>query len=804
MRASPSHGSLAVFVFLTLSVPALTAAQDERDVPPGSTVPPHATATRQHEPVPEEGMQFGLPQPTSSTGPDVRVSGDGEALAEVLIDVNPTNPHNLVICGHSPSISYMATWYTFDAGASWHSVQVGAAQDHFGFEFRFDPALAFDADGNVYVAYGVTHPNGVTTVVVCKSTDGGRTYTQCAHVWDEQQFSDLPGNDKWALATGRDPVAAGRQNVYIAWTWNIPTAFNLDQQIAISRSTDGGATFSTPVVINDNSITGRDRGLFADPSVGPDGELYVSWHDFDNSARIMVDRSFDGGLTWGTDVVVSTFALPLDTPIPAQPDRGVSAGPVMDVDVSSGPHRGRAYITYCQPAGFGLDIMLRHSDDHAATWSAPVRVNDDVTLRDQFLPYLDVGRGDGTVSVVFYDAREDPLNQSVKTYAAVSRTGGESFEANQAVADASSNNSVTNRYRYGGNFLEYIGVATGDCAAYAVWTDIRGQDHFGGGSYYYFDRIRFDTTPPTLIGPADLTVECDGNGGLPVTDPRAVAFLNGCVVSDDCDPHPLVAPTLTLPETFFPGQWLIEFRALDSAGNSSVCNTYLNVIDPSPPELKVTLTPDVIWPPNHRMVDVHADVSLRDECAAPKGLSWFLVSVTPDEPADGPGDGSTSPDIAGVEPYTEDTDFSVRAERSGYGDDRRYRVVFHGSDSTYEVYDTLYVTVPHDREADSPSRENAGVAKPSVTALHDARPNPFNPATTISFDLARPEHVCLMISDVRGARVRTLVDENRPAGSQAVRWDGRDDGGASVASGLYFMRMQAGSYTDVRKLVLLK
>jgi flagellar hook assembly protein FlgD len=88
--------------------------------------------------------------------------------------------------------------------------------------------------------------------------------------------------------------------------------------------------------------------------------------------------------------------------------------------------------------------------------------------------------------------------------------------------------------------------------------------------------------------------------------------------------------------------------------------------------------------------------------------------------------------------------------------------------------------------------------------LLKGRPNPFNPATTSSFDLARPEHLRLVISDVRRARVRTLVDENRPAGPHAVRWDGRDDAGASVASGIYFMRMQAGSYTEARKLVLLK
>ena len=61
-----------------------------------------------------------------------------------------------------------------------------------------------------------------------------------------------------------------------------------------------------------------------------------------------------------------------------------------------------------------------------------------------------------------------------------------------------------------------------------------------------------------------------------------------------------------------------------------------------------------------------------------------------------------------------------------------------------------------------------------------------------------------MISGVSGARVRTLLDDVRPAGTNLVRWDGRDDGGNRAASGVYFVRMEAGAYTSVQKLLLLK
>jgi len=796
----------------------LSIGQDEPDVPPASTAPPRDPPRREEMRPPTEEFRFGESDLDALPPNDVRVSGPNEALAEVLIDVNPTNPLNLVICGHSSSLGWMNTYCSFDGGATWTYVRVGSEQDHFPFEYRFDPALAFDGDGNVYVGYGIAHgtlPQRFTDVIVCKSTDGGRTYTQSASAGSARTVQDLLGNDKFCLATGRDPVVEDRQNVYVAWTWNIPTMNNLDQQIAVSASTDGGATFSAPRVINDNSIFGRDRALFADPSVGPNGELYVSWHDFDNQARIMVDRSFDGGVTWGSDVLVAPFALGLKTPIPPQPDRGVAAGPVMDVDISNGPHRGRAYLAYCHAGAFGFDVSLRYSDDQAATWSQPVRVCDDPTLRSQFLPWLDVGRNDGTVSVVFYDAREDPLDRAARVYSAVSRTGGESFEQNQPVADVSSNMTAANPYRYLGNYLEYIGVATHDCAAYVVWTDNRNQwpVYQGGISYYYFDRVPFETNPPQITCPAPLEVECDGNGGLLVTDPRAVAFLGGCQAVDDCAPECVITWRARQPGViynnltkFTPGAYTVEFTARDTAGNTTPCDASLTVLDSSPPSLDVTITPDVLWPPDHRMVDVRATVSARDACAPQIEVLWELWSIDSDEPTDAEGDGSTAPDIETACIGCADVNFRLRAERSGEGDGRKYRIVYHAVDDFYEAFDTVYVTVPHDAGREIADLENNGaqVASPAATVLYEARPNPFNPQTTITFELAIPRHVQLMITDVRGARVRVLVNESLPRGVHQPRWDGHDDSGQPVASGIYFVRMQAGTYTAVRKLVLLK
>jgi hypothetical protein len=95
-------------------------------------------------------------------------------------------------------------------------------------------------------------------------------------------------------------------------------------------------------------------------------------------------------------------------------------------------------------------------------------------------------------------------------------------------------------------------------------------------------------------------------------------------------------------------------------------------------------------------------------------------------------------------------------------------------------------------------------ALPKETALHQNYPNPFNPTTTISYDLASAAQVRVVIYNLLGQAVRTLVDAKQKPGSYRVLWDGRDDRGASVPGGVYLVRLEAGDVRAVRKLLLLK
>jgi hypothetical protein len=92
-----------------------------------------------------------------------------------------------------------------------------------------------------------------------------------------------------------------------------------------------------------------------------------------------------------------------------------------------------------------------------------------------------------------------------------------------------------------------------------------------------------------------------------------------------------------------------------------------------------------------------------------------------------------------------------------------------------------------------------GDALPTRYWLGQNQPNPFNPVTTIRFALPNPGHVTMKLYDVAGREVRTLVDEELPAG-----WHRTVLEASKLASGIYFCRMTAGEFVDARKLLLLK
>ncbi len=449
-----------------------------------------------------------------------------------------------------------------------------------------------------------------------------------------------------------------------------------------------------------------------------------------------------------------------------------------------------------------------------------------------------------------------------------------------------------------------------------------------------------DTTPPVITCPGDVVVECSSHCGTVKEDPQLVLFFAGASAIDTCD------PTLTItndaPPCFPEGETTVTFSTKDDDNNPASCTAKVTVVDTTPPEIDVVLNRDVLWPPNHKLVEVCAEVTVTDICD--DSPTFTLFSVESSEPDNTKGDGNTVDDIQDDDLGTADECFKLRSERMGGGDGRKYTVIYQGKDESNNVaYDTVCVRVPHDQSGHalasqgfsangkaltgltdkvaviitasagmdvatvdvsdiylgntdgvlkpmgtrtgdankdglpdlilffdangvtqrlagpatsggegivgingalrsgpvgihfvSPGEEDYLIANvfalgapvplpsfvteppdplgrgiPTVqvvreTALSSIHPNPFNPQTTVEFALSSPQHVRIMIYDVRGSLVHRLVDQSMGAGEHRAVWKGVDDAGRPATSGIYFVRMVAGSYEQTRKIVMLK
>jgi len=93
---------------------------------------------------------------------------------------------------------------------------------------------------------------------------------------------------------------------------------------------------------------------------------------------------------------------------------------------------------------------------------------------------------------------------------------------------------------------------------------------------------------------------------------------------------------------------------------------------------------------------------------------------------------------------------------------------------------------------------------PDEFALHQNYPNPFNPITTLRYDLPEQSHVNIVIYDMLGRQVRTLINQIQDAGFKSMTWDANDDRGKPVSAGIYLYQIKAGEFVQTRKMVLLK
>ena len=470
-----------VFAFLTPATSTLhaqvLAATEGIDVPDGTR---KCIKPKERAPKPTD-LLF---TPLTCLEAVVNVSATTGNQAESFVNVNPTNTNNIVATSNDPGTNSIFRAYSTDAGATWTrgTIATGVA--------CCDGQAAWDTFGNLFFVY---INNSVNQINVILSTDGGVTFS--APVTAGTGSIDQPS------------IAVGNGSVWVDWNQN-------GSMVARGAPVTGLGTWGP---FNAQQAIPSATGSFGGIAVGPGpngGKVIVTYQSptgGEGPATIFANVDADGlgAGGFGAPITVSSTNVGGFDFIPAQNGRSIDAEAGLVWDATGGPFNNRIYLVYTDETvneNNDTDIMMRTSTDDGATWSAPVRVNDDATTNSQFLPYVALDPTTGTVAVGFHDCRNDNgvpgpggtnmiPNDDAEYYGTFTTDGGATWAPNRRLSGGFSNAAAAAN---GIDFGDYVGLSAFAGKLYTLWADNANCDGTNpNGTLHQFDLY---TNPLTLTG----------------------------------------------------------------------------------------------------------------------------------------------------------------------------------------------------------------------------------------------------------------------------------------------------------------
>ncbi len=390
-------------------------------------------------------------EPTSVFSSDflnVNISNNPEPQNEPSVMISRKDPNRVVAAwrdfrtGVNPPLRRIGYSYSTDSGETW-SVSQLLPQIIPNVPLSSDPVVGVDTAGNFYIyTVSLNELTGVGELWVFKSFDQGVSFNDVYEIAAGPGFEDK----EWAAAD-LNPSSPFVNNLYLSWT-----RFDSSTEILLTRSTDAGVNWNSPVLVSD--VTGGVQGSF--PAAAPNGDLYVVWRGFSGGSRILFDKSTDGGLSFNSDVLVSNAPG--------------AWFPTMAVDHSGGATDGYIYVVWNDERNGDDDVFMSFSSNGGSSWSSPLRINNDPVGNGklQYWPSIAIGQN-GDIAILFYDTRNTPNNNIIEAFLAKSTDGGSTF-TNELISSVQSPTNIPNSdVRFG----DYIQLDFYGSKIVPVWTDER-------------------------------------------------------------------------------------------------------------------------------------------------------------------------------------------------------------------------------------------------------------------------------------------------------------------------------------------
>jgi len=760
----------------------------------------------------------------------------GTDFGEPYIATNPRDPANSV-CAFNINNLY----YTLD-GYNWTKNNPTFT----GFTVIGDPVMAYDSLGTCY--YAQLYQNGATYgITVIKSTNKGVSWVNPTSVYN----TTVGLSDKeWITA---DQTAGPYSNyVYVGWRQFGSTGMRF------SRSTDLGSTWSAPqtfqggqgayVAVGPNGNVQGGSVYFAATS---GGGMYIN-RSTDGGAtfspQVIAAVINPPGITCAGRYTVKNCIRNNEFPR-------------MAADNSFTSTRGNVYAVFAaNPTGpDNADIFIIRSTDYGITWTSPQRVNDDATTTDQWLPSVSVDNRTGKVFVCWYDSRIDAAsNIQTRLYAAVSTNGGTSFQSNENVSDVSFNpNSMAVGQPGGENYIgDYIGNSAIGSTSYNVWMDGR-NNNLGSYVAYYPDYamtvnpstrsiVNGDSTTYSVVIPAikgafgervkfSATVDT-----LPTTGTLQFSFQNG-------------KDTITT----FPDSVTLKVKAVGSVtsrryrvnikGRTSLTNTAIHI---RTVDLLVNTAQLTVGTNRNGICDFRVNGVLYNSLQNlyfPTGSTVSVQAISPKTVGfnryvftNWSDNGDTTHNIVVNGNISVQANYKLQcrlaitsAVGNTFGDAYHdsgttvqfgvlsRNIVFNGTPYTFRGWTGSGLnsyTSPDSTGNDTavsilirnPISEiarwtvpigiqNISTEIPKEYKLYQNFPNPFNPTTNINFDIIRNGNVRIIVYDLLGREVETLVNQDMSPGRYKL-----DFNAVNYASGMYIYKIVTHDFVDVKKMLIIK
>jgi len=378
---------------------------------------------------------------------------------------------------------------SFDGGQSW----INGFPETGGFDFTGDPTVAFDSRGNVYIAAIVAHITGSgriadQSVGIFKSVDGGINFSQFSLVAaGSGANASSTYQDKPWMTIDRSPTSPFRDRIYVEWQrGNFKAGAFTGLTVEMAWSADGAKTWSAPEVLS--NVEGIS--FTTTPATAADGTVYAAFARFQPSPLhddYLITRSQDGGITWSAPSIIVDIAV--GDVFPINPVGAPTLNGVAYRVFTSTSHQltvgsdGTLYFAWFDNRNGAVpatnsDIFMVTSHNGGTTWGNAVSV--DTGAGDQFFLDIQISPG-GVLNIAYYDTGYDAAHVKLGVTLARSANGGATW-TKAAVHTGLSDPSLERWYLAPAGdpngqttFIgDYIGLAVdSNGRAHVVWTDLR-------------------------------------------------------------------------------------------------------------------------------------------------------------------------------------------------------------------------------------------------------------------------------------------------------------------------------------------